>query len=663
MIAAIRAMQIELGVAVCSGIDDQGLAQQIITLQKYLSTIPDAGQPSGYRFDPALVMSNIADHTIPRAIIQLQNVVAAPVTPSLISASIRFQVPGTTSNAWFGQQISSNGYTYTRVGDRAVKAVTGIRKLYTTIGISTSSTLPSYIENQRHEQGTCGQQVRAHTLLNLSGTALNQGSATVYTDTFNDLVNDVTFTSGSRTYTMSQWLDNTVTPPVYRNRTYAQFVAAGGVVSSSTVNGGSLANSQVYVPRGWSVWTDRGPDLAADTMVFHGLEQRSPIVAVTSITAASGSMTINTSNTDIVAVGDIGTVASATGNVSVNVTGPVTAVVPNTSITITVSSITTGAVTGSPTLRFTYPTHAYNGQVTFNPLGDYQKSSATQLDKIGTGDWTSIGATSLADGGFGPGFAAIIGTDATGSENVIVLNDSIAWGKGDNVINDPAGAQAGDAAGNMGFYPRALYRERIPSIRAACPSESSISEFSKQDNQFRLYLAGLAEVILTNDGHNTVFGYSTYAPFKTTMVSHWDTYRAAGRGIKPRVVTNTLNAFAGQVSADHWKTARNATYQTNGNANAAFTYPTGYVYANFHSELTSGTLVTGTTGGVDGYIDIAQYDSNIFGEAPIDGYKAVDGVTDYGGTIDGTHNSMTGNINIAAQITRPALVAAKVVLH
>jgi hypothetical protein len=76
MIAAIRALQIELGRPVCSAIDDQAIGQQIVLLQKYLSTVPDGGQPSGFKFDPANVRSNIADHTFPGAIIFLQNIMS-----------------------------------------------------------------------------------------------------------------------------------------------------------------------------------------------------------------------------------------------------------------------------------------------------------------------------------------------------------------------------------------------------------------------------------------------------------------------------------------------------------------------------------------------------------------------------------------------------------
>lgn len=78
MIAAIRAMQIELGRPVCSAIDDQSIGQQVVLLQKYLSTVP-AGTPSGFVLDPASVRSSIADYTLPAEIIRLQTAIIGGV--------------------------------------------------------------------------------------------------------------------------------------------------------------------------------------------------------------------------------------------------------------------------------------------------------------------------------------------------------------------------------------------------------------------------------------------------------------------------------------------------------------------------------------------------------------------------------------------------------
>lgn len=92
MIAAIRAMQIELGRPVSSAIDNQSIGQQLVILQKYLSTVPDSSQPSGFLFDPLSVQSNIADHSLAASIIRLQGVVGLAGSTALPGsvASVNF---------------------------------------------------------------------------------------------------------------------------------------------------------------------------------------------------------------------------------------------------------------------------------------------------------------------------------------------------------------------------------------------------------------------------------------------------------------------------------------------------------------------------------------------------------------------------------------------
>lgn len=72
LIASIRRMQATFGAPMCSNIDDQDIGRQIIKLQRYLSTIPDATQPSGFVFDPAQIRSYLADHSLPGAAMQLE---------------------------------------------------------------------------------------------------------------------------------------------------------------------------------------------------------------------------------------------------------------------------------------------------------------------------------------------------------------------------------------------------------------------------------------------------------------------------------------------------------------------------------------------------------------------------------------------------------------
>jgi hypothetical protein len=105
MIAALRDLQIELGQPVCSSMDDQAIGQQIVKLQKYLATVPDASQSSGFRFDPAKVRSYLADHSLAGAIIALQNTANTPASPGLpIIGDMVFGAQGNTR----GFQISSS---------------------------------------------------------------------------------------------------------------------------------------------------------------------------------------------------------------------------------------------------------------------------------------------------------------------------------------------------------------------------------------------------------------------------------------------------------------------------------------------------------------------------------------------------------------------------
>jgi hypothetical protein len=72
MVGAIQQLQTYLGRPVTTFMSPQGLAPAIIALQTYLSTQAAAGQPSGFKWDPANVRKAIVDHSIPGAIIALQ---------------------------------------------------------------------------------------------------------------------------------------------------------------------------------------------------------------------------------------------------------------------------------------------------------------------------------------------------------------------------------------------------------------------------------------------------------------------------------------------------------------------------------------------------------------------------------------------------------------
>lgn len=109
MIGAIRALQQYTGQPVCGAIDDQAIGQQIVKLQQYLSTVVSKDQSSGFKFDPALVRSNIADHSLPGAIIHLQNAALGalpqflnltPATTTKILAGYNAMKAGTRNMVW-----------------------------------------------------------------------------------------------------------------------------------------------------------------------------------------------------------------------------------------------------------------------------------------------------------------------------------------------------------------------------------------------------------------------------------------------------------------------------------------------------------------------------------------------------------------------------------
>lgn len=591
-------------------------------------------------------------------------------TPTIISASIRTRVPQQSNNAFFGAQINTNPYTYTRIRDKAVRSVTGARAIYANVGVSTSTTIPASINSGRQEQGVgSSQTIRGMFLTGTLSTAVDSSSATATTMLWSDAANDLGFTVGSQTLSGCIWkLDNSVTPPTFTRKTYAQFQADGGSIGSSTVNSSTVNNTQVVVPTSYVIISDAMTSLTAGQAYYWCLEEKTPVITVTSITDGTGQFTVNTANTGLIQAGDVGTVASATGNTTVNGTWQVASVVANTSITFTAATATTGTVTGTPTLRFTHPIGVVNANIITNNLGDYIRASATQRDVMGTGNWTAVGTNITTDGQLASGYCAIIGTDATGGESVVTVGDSIAAEVRDGQTNSPAATLLGDSDGNLTWINRALFASNVPAIRTAVPGMKALTAYTANDDKFRLWLHTFADVEINLLGHNdatSVGSYSASPGFKQYLIASWDRGRAALRGTGVgRIVTATLTPLTAELLTDHWTTGRNSTYQQQGGTGGAstqFIYPTGYVYANFHPDLSGGTLVTSATGGVDGYIDLATYTSNLNGVAAIDGFWPVDGATNYKYVTDGTHPSKDGHAGIASQVTTSVLRTAKVI--
>jgi hypothetical protein len=72
MVAALRALQTYLGRPVLGTSDPQSIKDAILGEMRYLSTQVAAGQPSGFKWDPANVRKALVDHSIPGAIIALE---------------------------------------------------------------------------------------------------------------------------------------------------------------------------------------------------------------------------------------------------------------------------------------------------------------------------------------------------------------------------------------------------------------------------------------------------------------------------------------------------------------------------------------------------------------------------------------------------------------
>lgn len=70
--AAISTLQAYLGQPVSTNLDPQSFGPAIIALQTFLSTQVAAGQPSGFKFDPAKIRKSVADYDRRSLIIELQ---------------------------------------------------------------------------------------------------------------------------------------------------------------------------------------------------------------------------------------------------------------------------------------------------------------------------------------------------------------------------------------------------------------------------------------------------------------------------------------------------------------------------------------------------------------------------------------------------------------
>ena len=558
---------------------------------------------------------------------------------SIISASMRNNMAFITVSGQPGAVNSTSPYIYVRQQHTSAKNVTGIQPVYFN-GVIWAAA-PTTVNNGWHEQGsgsTLGVRLAVVTNPTLASAANVGGTSTVLT--WAGVIGNTSVDSSLAARGVSQFiwkLDNTGSSPTFTARTYAQFVADGGSVTSSTVNGATVANSYIWVPNGYVVIPDKGPDIAALTPYYIAQEERVPVNATaTSITASAGQALVQLGATPDLRyeVNGTLTLSGATGNTSVNGVWKVSAIdrVANT-VTLVGSTITTGAVTGTVTLKSVRPSDCcVKAQVT--RLLDYQRSSSVQIDMMGTADWSAY-TNSATDGAtIGGSIAAVLGTDPTGGKNVLVQGDSItAWVRDAATVAPTDGVSTGDAYGGLAWCSRALNTARYPHIKVAVPTMTAEHGVTYGDDLIRRWMAGFCDAMINAMGHNDGGSAVTWV---TQMNGN---YRPLLRGTK-RVVNTTLTPTTN--STDLWATSGNQTMT------GATIYPTGYQYTTFIPAAKAGTL------GNDAYIDTCAYASP---GGVVNGLWPVDG-TSYYATGDGTHPTKNTHAIIAAAVTPSVLSGA-----
>jgi len=560
-------------------------------------------------------------------------VVTAPAA-RLVSAANRSRL--STARA-----TVATAFNYIRYAETPARDLTGLRGIFSNVNMIVG------VANGEVGPGN-SVRYRAGFVTGISGTGSNQTGAIATPVTFGDAKNGTLITSTyGLTVAAIVKTNRGVNPNTTDTKTYAEFVADGGLIEDSVINGVVVANSKITLPSLYTVVSDAGPNVSANAPYFVQLEEEVPLVTVTGITVpVAGTITIATANTSFVKVGDEVVVASATGNTSVNGTWPISSIVANTSITCTGTSSTTGTVTGSPTARFR---HTSSNLVGRSDLGDMQKTSATVVDCVGSVDWSTISAGAVTTGNTYNGLTAIMGSDPTGGKNCAIIGDSIVTEVRDGNTNSPSSTLTGDARGNLAFMQRALAASNYPAMRMSCPGMSD-GFYNYGDDSLRKWLCNFADTIITQLGHNYVSTAGSYTGFKNRQINLFTRYRQALRGGQGRIVATTQTPTTTSIDLWHQRPT-NQTFAANFGI-------TNYIYTNYHLDLVNpAVFLTGAAGGIDAVLDIAQITSDLAGAHAIDGYWPVDG-TDYKYTTDGTHPSKDGHIGIAAALNSSVLSAA-----
>lgn len=546
---------------------------------------------------------------------------------TLVSASMRTMVSQeSVSTTSVGRVITTGEWFYTRYRDHSVKSVTGLRGVYWN-GIVWNGA-PTTLNRQK-EIGQVGHAIRGAFVSGpTSDGADTGGTASVMTWTDVEGNSSVGTQAGVDQFIYEHSpITNTIAA-----RTFAQFEAAGGSVSASTVGGVSTASTRIFVPPSWIVIADAGIDVDALDPYYVQLEEQATLaVTAASVTAFAGYAEITFPSTPSAGwkPGALVSPTGATGNTTINGTAIVTNVTGNV-VTIERSNITTGAVGGTVVVRPFLP-HGVIQSITQTdlPFGDRYVPRVSEEDIIGDADWSTI-ATG-AEGGRANGFMMMLGTDAAGGKNVLVQGDSILAYTDDTASNGSGGLK-GDAYGGLSYGTRALNAAGYPHFKIAVPSMNAKWDVINGTDKVRQWIAGFCSAMISNMGSNDATEMGTYVP---TLNS---TFAAAMRD-DAVVIQCTITPRSTNGSSVNWSLSPRT---LQGAGSAPWTPSTGAVYTTYNPDIIAGNWNN------DGHIDVAAIVGDLDGTATVDGYWPVDGVNEYKYTADGVHPSRDGYAAIAA---------------
>lgn len=506
-------------------------------------------------------------------IITLLGRAGGSVAPTVVSASIRSQVPFEV------QAVSSNNLNGIRVYDfSSVNIQNPSGEYWNGMVLSTLASAPQEID------GLSPVTIIASLLTGVDATqgqsGANQSAATLTPLSWSNVKNDV---AG---YLFKK--DGTAA-------TYAQFVADGGSVTTTT-NANDTLNCPTW---GYYCKFDRPTGVTIAALTAYALqinETRPAPLAISSCSQSGTTVTVVTTNPHGLLNSERRHMAGFTPsgyNTVVNNAGVVITVVDASTFTYQATG-GLGVVTVLGTVQALRPTAIRTQTVpaTENPFGDVAQTEAAFTNTpVNSKNW--LNNMALQTGNLlCPYFARIDGISPTGKKFVAVKGDSIFEGVNDGNTLNPSGSHLkGDAYGALNFTKRALRSAGYSYTSAAVPGTAPGTENTFGGGAIRNLIGRGCAAIIDGHMHNSITATGTYSALLTLMQTYWAADRAANPGAKLISVTPVPLT----TSSDSWATRVN---QSN---SGAFLTTTGYVYANLIPYLL-GTLIP-ANGDPDAVID------------------------------------------------------------